>query len=115
MSSNTLKRREFLKLLGWSPLLCAFPLNLGCKPRPNPTIPVSLVKNADDAYAITRAVDLAGGFDFLKPGDSVLIKVALNSPNPFPATTSPGMVSKIISLLKERGAGDVFVGDKSPT
>ena len=115
MSSGTFKRREFLKLLGCAPLLCALPLNQGCKPRPNTTSSVSLVKNADGAAAIARAVDLAGGFGFLSPGDSVLIKIALNSPNPFPATTSPFMVSRIVSLLKEHGAGEVFVGDQSPT
>ncbi len=115
MSSGTFKRREFLKLLGCAPLLCAFPLNQGCKPLPGTTSSVALVKNADDAAAIAHAIDLAGGFGFLSPGDSVLIKVALNSPNPFPATTSPFMVGRIISLLKEHGAGDVFVGDQSPT
>ena len=116
MSSGVFKRREFLKLLGCAPLLCALPLNQGCKPSPGTTISsVSLVKNADDASAIARAVDLAGGFGFLSPGDSVLIKIALNSPNPFPATTSPFMVSRIVSLLKEHGAGEVFVGDQSPT
>ena len=116
MSSGVFKRREFLKLLGCAPLLCALPLNQGCKPSPGTTISsVSLVKNADDASAIARAVDLAGGFGFLSPGDSVLIKVALNSSNPFPATTSPFMVSRIVTLLKEHGAGEVFVGDQSPT
>jgi len=115
MSSDTFKRREFLKLIGCAPLLCALPLSQGCKPGPGTkTSSVGLVKNADDAAAIAHAVDLAGGFGFLSPGDSVLIKVALNSPNPFPATTSPFMVSRIVSLLKEHGAGDVFVGDQSP-
>ncbi len=115
MNSGTFKRREFLKLLGCAPLLCGLPLSLGCKPRPGTTSSVSLIKNADDAAAIARAVELAGGFGFLSSGDSVLIKVALNSPNPFPATTSPFMVSRIVSLLKEHGAGEVFVGDQSPT
>jgi uncharacterized protein (DUF362 family) len=115
MGSGTFKRREFLKLLGCAPLLCALPLNGGCKPRPGTTSSVSLVKNADEAFAIARAVELAGGFGFLSQGESVLIKVALNSPNPFPATTSPFMVSRIVSLLKEHGAGEVFVGDQSPS
>ena len=45
----------------------------------------------------------------------VLLKLALNSPNPFPATTSPFVVAKLIELLKNKGAGEIFVGDKSPS
>jgi uncharacterized protein (DUF362 family) len=101
--------------MGYSSLLCALPVQQGCKNNLKTPIPVSLVNNSDDAYSISRAIELVNGFDFLKPGDSVLLKLALNSSNSFPATTSPYMVSQIVTLLKEHGAGDVFVGDKSPT
>ncbi len=113
MSADSFKRRDFLKLLGWSSLLCAVPQ--GCRPAVDPTIPVAMVKHADTGYAVFRAVELAGGFGFISPGDSVLIKIALNSPSPFPATTSPDMVRQVVSLLKAAGAGDIIVADKSPS
>jgi uncharacterized protein (DUF362 family) len=108
-------RRAFLKLLGYSSLVYSLPIQQGCKDKIKTPIPVSLVKDSDDAYAIRRAIELVNGLDFLKHGDSVLLKLALNSSNSFPATTSPYMISQIVTLLRERGAGDVFVGDKSPT
>ena len=116
MSINKINRREFLKLAGFSSLLFTFPGAEGCRDeqQPKTTSTVSLVKDSDESYAVARAIELAGGLDFLSPGDSVLLKLALNSSNPFPATTSPFVVSELIALLKERRAGDIFVGDKSP-
>lgn len=113
MSDMGITRRELLKVLGTSSLLFSLPINVGC-PLPQITR-VSLVKNPDDSYAIKRAIELAGGLDFIIPGDSVLLKVALNFSDPFPATTSPLVVSELIALLKDRGAGDIFVGDRSPS
>jgi uncharacterized protein (DUF362 family) len=116
MSIDKIDRRKFLKLVGFSSLLFSFPVAGGCREeqQPKTTSTVSLVKDSDESYAIGRAIELAGGFDFLSPGDSVLLKLALNSSNPFPATTNPFVVSELIALLKGQGAGDIFVGDKSP-
>ena len=112
MDWRKITRREFLRIVGSSSLFMTLPLSGGCLNVRD--YAVSMVKDADDAYSIRRALDLIGGLDFLKPGDSVLLKLALNSPNSFPATTSPTMVTEVIKLLKERGAGDIWVGDKSP-
>ncbi|MFH0966810.1 MAG: DUF362 domain-containing protein [Methanobacteriota archaeon] len=49
---------------------------------------------------------------WLKRGDVVLIKPALNSRDPYPATTHPVAVAAVSALLKERGA-TVVVGDQS--
>lgn len=104
-----------MQLLGSSSLFLTIPFVSGCVvPEQQKTATVSMVKNLDHAYAIRKAIELAGGLDFISPGDSVLLKLALNSPSPFPATTSPTVVSELVTLLKEYGAGDVFVGDKSP-
>ncbi|MEI6128116.1 MAG: DUF362 domain-containing protein [Pseudomonadota bacterium] len=112
-----MNRRHFLKLLGYAPFVV--PLSVaapGCSIGPiGNQVTVSLVKNDDEAAAISRAIELAGGLDFIAPGDSVLLKVALNSANVFPATTSPFLIAQLISLLKDRGAGTIYVGDKSPT
>jgi uncharacterized protein (DUF362 family) len=58
----------------------------------------------------TLAVD---ALDWLKPGDTVLIKPSINSGKPYPATTSPLAVASMIRLLREKGAGRVIVGDMS--
>jgi len=54
-------------------------------------------------------------FSWLRPGDSVFVKVASNSANAHPATTSPVAVSAMVRALKDRGAGRVVVGDQAGT
>ncbi len=49
---------------------------------------------------------------WLKKGDKVLLKPALNSPDPYPATTSPDSVKVVHDILVEHGA-KVIVGDQS--
>ncbi len=61
--------------------------------------------------AVRHAAEAATDFSWLSKGDTVLIKPALNSVNPYPATTSPLAVGAMIELLKEKGAGRVVVGD----
>jgi len=51
-------------------------------------------------------------FSWLKRGDLVLLKVALNSNNPYPATTHPIAVRALAKLIISRG-GRVLVGDQS--
>ena len=79
---------------------------------------VSLVKC--DSYdegevrsALTEALDAIGGLDFVAPGMTVAIKTNLVSAMApeTAATTHPTMLSEIIKLLFERGAGKVIVGD----
>ncbi|MGA1869415.1 MAG: DUF362 domain-containing protein [bacterium] len=119
-NSITISRRQFIKLVGYSSLILSQPIGGGCGSRPSQTksdttfFTVSLVKDTDESYAIDRAIELAGGLNFILPGDTILLKLALNSPYPFPATTSPFIVAHLIKRLKERGAGEIYVGDKSP-
>jgi len=49
--------------------------------------------------------------EWLSPGESVLLKPAMNSGDPYPATTHPESVWTVARVLKERGA-NVIVGDK---
>jgi len=60
-----------------------------------------------------KTVEATTDFSWLSRGDRVLIKVALNSGNPYPATTDPWSVQCMVKLLKERGAGRILVGDQS--
>ena len=50
---------------------------------------------------------------WLKPGDSVFIKVACNSSFVHPATTSPKAVTALVEFFQNQGAGQVYVGDQS--
>ena len=57
---------------------------------------------------LTATEDLA----WLDEGDVVLLKPALNSPNPYPSTTHPLAIRVVTELLEERGA-KVVIGDQS--
>ncbi len=50
---------------------------------------------------------------WLKPGDSVFVKLACNSHMAHPAATSPHAVRAVVSELYKRRAGLVLVGDQS--
>jgi uncharacterized protein (DUF362 family) len=51
-------------------------------------------------------------FSWLEKGDTVLLKPALNSPDPYPATTHPLAIEVTSRLLAEHGA-KVVIGDQS--
>lgn len=65
---------------------------------------------ADVCEAVIPTVD---DLSWLKPGDSVFVKVACNSPNPHPAVTWPHAVSGLVVFLKNHGAKEVLVGDQA--
>jgi uncharacterized protein (DUF362 family) len=83
----------------------------------NALFPVALAgvaRDSDDRVLISAVKDAAQAatdFAWLSKGDTVLIKPALNSGNPYPATTSPEGVKAMVQLLKEKGAGRVIVSD----
>jgi len=83
---------------------------------PRETVAIAAVpRGADEASvaaAIRRVAEGASDFSWLSRGDTVFIKPVANSPNPYPATTSPLSVRAMAGLLKEKGAGRVIVGDK---
>ena len=69
----------------------------------------------DEAVASTvRNIILqaTGDLSWLSNGDTVLLKPALNSPDPYPATTHPAVVQATAALCAERGAR-VVIGDQS--
>jgi len=63
--------------------------------------------------AVCAAAEATTDFSWLAKGDSVFIKPALNSGNPYPATTSPIAIGAMVKLLREKGARRVIVGDMS--
>ncbi len=80
--------------------------------KPTAKTKVAMVRAADGIEAVNRAIEMAGGFDFIQPGQSVLIKPAMNSSNPFPATTDPAVVALVVGLCAKKGASRVAVADK---
>jgi uncharacterized protein (DUF362 family) len=66
-----------------------------------------------NSYALyKKTVEATTEFSWLSRGDRVFIKIALNSGNPYPATTDPWSVHCMVKLLQERGAGKILVGDQ---
>ena len=64
------------------------------------------------AAAILAAIENARGFDAVKRGDRVVLKVNTNSGDPYPFSTSPTAITAIAGALVARGA-KVVVGDRS--
>lgn len=86
---------------------------------PGPPAPVFLagIPPGSSGLTITTAIREAAlaatDFSWLSRGDRVFIKPALNSGNPYPATTSPLAIAAMVELLREKGAGRILVGDMS--
>ena len=57
-------------------------------------------------------LESSDSFSWLDKGDTVLLKPALNSPDPYPATTHPLALEVTSKLLAEHGA-KVVIGDQS--
>ncbi len=75
---------------------------------------VGMAGNRESTYSLVRkAVELAGGMDFIKKGDTVLIKPNLNTGDPPPASTDPEVVYEVIRMVKEKDPSRVIVGDRS--
>lgn len=95
-------RRDVLSLGVTSAALTAF----RCKPAASPA------PDASHRAALDAAIAAAGGLDFVRRGDRVLLKVNTNSGDPYPYSTSPDVVRWIAEELRDRGAL-VTVGDRS--
>jgi uncharacterized protein (DUF362 family) len=127
---HQLDRREFLKILGLA--AAGALLTRGCSFKPGTDIKdlavtqitglrqrvalAGVKAGAEERVLISAVKDAAQSatdFGWLSKGDAVLIKPALNSGNPYPATTSPEGIRAMVELLKEKGAGRVFVSDMS--
>jgi uncharacterized protein (DUF362 family) len=60
-----------------------------------------------------KTIEASSDFSWLSKGDSVFIKLSLNSGNPFPTTSDPWALAFMIRLLREKGAGRIIAGDSS--
>jgi uncharacterized protein (DUF362 family) len=63
--------------------------------------------------AVRAAVLSVTDFSWLRQGDSVFVKLASNSGYAPPSVTSPDVLAGVVGLVREAGAGTVYVGDMS--
>ncbi|NWG16818.1 MAG: DUF362 domain-containing protein [Chloroflexi bacterium] len=63
--------------------------------------------------AVRDAMLSVTDLSWLREGESVFVKVASNSNYSPPSVTSPAVLEGVVTLLKEAGAGTVYVGDMS--
>ena len=109
-------RRRFLGMMG-AGLLSTLPLRPKAV-RANSKLPPVFVHHFDPTQTVVtdavRSTMLAAtDMTWLQPGQSVLVKVASNSYYAPPAVTSPAVLAGVIQVLREYGAGQIFVGDMS--
>jgi uncharacterized protein (DUF362 family) len=72
---------------------------------------VAFVKTSDRAEGVRKAIDLLG----INPVDSksVFIKPNFNSADPAPASTHPEVLRATVGKLREMGAQEISLGDRS--
>ena len=74
---------------------------------------VGVARGASMTAATRAAVRLAGGLDFIRAGQTVLVKPNICCPSPHPATTSPEVLSAVLELVQAQRPGRVIVGDQT--
>jgi uncharacterized protein (DUF362 family) len=116
-----LRRRDFLKTAG------TMAVGLGIGPRLSlaadksaSTVPpvlgpvdVGIARGSNMEEAVRRAVRLSGGMDFIKAGQTVLIKPNVTGALKSPTTTNPEVLYATIKLVAERGPKRIIVADRS--
>ncbi len=126
MRADHLPRRQFLGLTGASLLSLLAGVSASQPWLPGPSLAQRaaayrtrvLLHTYDPTQTPTtdavRAATLATtDLSWLRQGDSVFVKVACNSDLPAPSVTSPVVLEGVVQLLREAGAGTVYVGDMS--
>lgn len=75
---------------------------------------VSVAGGREVKPMVARAVSMLGGFEKMGfKGRKVLVKPNVVSNRRNPTTTNPEVVRAVVELLREAGAGEVWVGDMS--
>src|SRR5947209_1155606 len=111
---NGFGRRDFLKTAG----TMAVGLGLGSQfgwaaDVPHGSADVGIARGSNMEEAVRRAVKLAGGMDFIKEGQTVLIKPNVTGALKSPTTTNPEVLYATIKLVAERGPKRIIVADRS--
>lgn len=122
---TSLTRRDFLKITGSGLISLAASrkhsiVDASCIPlqqvsNPNSRVLLHTFESMETTptQAVRDAMLGTTDFRWLREGDTVFVKLACNSNLKSPAVTSPFVLEGVVSLLKEAGAGIVYVGDMS--
>jgi len=79
----------------------------------NAVVGAGWMQKGETSFSLFKSmIDKATDFSWLKPGDKVLVKLALNSGLPNPSTSDPWALDCLLKILNEKGA-NVYVGDQS--
>jgi uncharacterized protein (DUF362 family) len=73
--------------------------------------PLALAQNEDRAAALATVLGALGSPNF--EGKTVYLKANFNSPDDFPATTHPEMLSLVVNYLRENKASEIVVLERS--
>ena len=105
-----IKRRDFIKISAGVFLSSVFAGRIVMANRSMKT-KVSLIKTSDRAAGIKRTIDILG----INPvrGKNVLLKPNFNTADPFPASTHNDTLTHLILHLKEIGAKNITIGERS--
>lgn len=74
---------------------------------------VGIARASSMEDATRKAVELAGGMDFIKPDQTILIKPNVTGAAPNPTTTNPETLYAVIKLVAEKGPKRIIVADRS--
>jgi uncharacterized protein (DUF362 family) len=116
---KNLSRKDFLKmvsLLGGTVFLGNFfPLRERSKARreTDSVVSVGIARGDSVVDSVRRAIELAGGLDFIKSGQCVLIKPNVNSDDPHPGTANPEVVFEVVNMVRKKGPKRIIVADRS--
>lgn len=74
---------------------------------------VGIARGSSMQDAVKHAIALAGGLDFIKPGQTVLIKPNVTGAVKNPTTTNPEVLYAVIKAVNERQPRRILVSDRS--
>jgi len=118
---NGFGRRDFLKTAGTLAVGLGVASDFGRatdRATGNANLPVGpvdvgIARGSSMEDAVRKAVNLAGGMDFIKEGQTVLIKPNVTGAKTSPTTTNPEVLYATIKLVAERGPKRIIVADRS--
>ena len=114
---NEMSRRDFVKITGLSLGAGALVGSESWAAEPKAAIKgtaaVGIARGETIGQAVRKAVELSGGLNFIKSGQTVLIKPNVNSGDAYPASTNPEVIYEIIKMVWERDPKRVIVGERS--
>jgi uncharacterized protein (DUF362 family) len=107
--SGPITRRTFGRELAWA----AAGAILSCRHNPaaGKSSPVALVQGIERLAAIEVAIESLGGIGC--QGKDVFLKGSFNSPHPFPATTHPDSLTRVVELLRKENCSDITLVERS--